>query len=106
MVIDADTLRMNHSLALAANSETLAVEQSRLGILRTSDATLADTQVSILVGDHIQAANVNALLLIGDTIEGDVKPVLDSRGALLFGLAVGGVLGLFSLLFGRRSRRD
>jgi hypothetical protein len=60
----------------------------------------------VLASDHVQAANVNAFLVIGKTIEGEIKPTLDTRGAVLFGLAIGGMLGLFSFFSEvvRRSR--
>ncbi|HZY44955.1 MAG TPA: hypothetical protein VFF70_09430 [Anaerolineae bacterium] len=106
-MIDADTLRMQQSLTLGARTETLQAEQSVLGMVRTHEATLADSSVLALAGDHIQAANVNTVFLIGRNIEGDIKTMMDTRGALMFGLAAGGVLGFFSLIsaLARRFRR-
>jgi hypothetical protein len=106
-IVEADTIRMQQSVALGARADTLQGEQSVLGMVRTQDTTLADSNVLALVGDRIQAANVNTVFLIGRDISGDVKTMMDTRGALMFGLAAGGVLGFFSLLsaFARRSRR-
>ena len=106
-IVQADTLRMQQSLALGARADTLQAEQSMLGVLQTHEATLADSALLALVGDRVQAANVNTVFLIGREIQGDVKTMLDTRGAVIFGLAAGSVLGFFSLLSAmiRRSRR-
>lgn len=106
--VAADTIRMMQSQAFCAHTETLAVEQSNLGLLRATDATLADSHVLALVSDRVQAANVSTVWLIARQVEGEVKAVFDARSAVLFGAAVGGVLGLLSLMSGvlRRSRQN
>jgi preprotein translocase subunit Sec61beta len=82
------------------------VEQSRVGVLRASEATLADSSVFALVGDRVQAANVSTLWLIAQHVEGEVKAVIDPRSAVLLGAAFGGVFGLFSLVSGVLRRRQ
>jgi hypothetical protein len=101
----ADTIRMVQSQAFSAHVETLAVEQSNLGLVRATDATLADSTVFALVSDRVQAANVSTVWLIARQVEGEVKTVFDARSAAVFGAALGGVLGLFSLMSGMLRRR-
>ena len=103
--VDADTIRMVQSRAFSAHTETLAVEQSNLALLRATDATLADSAVFALVSDRVQAANVSTVWLIARQVEGEVKTVFDPRSAVLFGAALGGVLGLFTLVSGMLRRR-
>jgi hypothetical protein len=83
---------------VGARTETLAVEQSGLGLVRTTDATVADSFVLMLAGDEVQAANVNALILYAGNAEGEVKALLDVRSAALIGVVAGVVLFLLSLL--------
>jgi hypothetical protein len=106
-LVESEMVRMNQSLAVGARTETLAVEQSVLGVMRTSDATIADSGLLLLAGDHIQAANVKTLFLFSNSVEGEIKAVLDWRGALAGGAALGVVttLGLFLLNMLGRSRR-
>jgi hypothetical protein len=103
--VEADTIRMVQSRAVSAHAETLVAEQSNLGVLRATEATLADSQVFALVGDRVQAANVSTLWLIARQVEGEVKTVFDLRSAAVFGAALGGVLGLVALMSGMLRRR-
>jgi hypothetical protein len=102
-MVEAETVRLSGSASLGARTETLAVEQSILGLVRTTDATVADSAVLMLAGDEIQAANVNALFVYAGNAEGEVKALLDWRGAAVIGAVAGAVLFLLSLL--GRSRR-
>jgi hypothetical protein len=81
------------------------VEQSNVGVLRATEATLADSNVFALIGDRVQAANVSTLWLIAPHVEGEVKAVIDPRSAVLLGAAFGGVFGLFFLVSGVLRRR-
>ena len=102
-MVEAETARLSGSALLGARTETLAVEQSVLGLVRTTDATVADSAVLLLAGDEIQAANVTAFFVYAGNAEGEVKAVLDWRGAAVIGAVAGVVLFVLSLL--GRSRR-
>ena len=102
-IVEAETVRLSGSAAVGARAESLAVEQSLLGLVRTTDATVADSGVLMLAGDEIQAANVNAVFVYAGNAEGDIKALLDWRGAAIAGAVAGVVLFLLSLL--GRSRR-
>jgi hypothetical protein len=97
-LVEAETVRISSSVMVGARTETLAVEQSGLGLVRTTDATVADSFVLMLAGDEVQAANVNAFILYAGNAEGEVKALLDVRGAALIGVVAGVVLFLLSLL--------
>src|SRR5512139_3284010 len=102
-MVEAETVRLSGSAMLGGRTETLAVEQSVLGMVRTTDATVADSAVLMLAGDELQAANVNAFFVYAGNAEGEVKALLDWRGAAIIGAVAGVVLFLLSLL--GRSRR-
>jgi hypothetical protein len=88
---------------LGARTETLAVEQSVLGLARTTDATVADSAVLMLAGNEIQAANVKAFFVYAGKAEGEVQALVDWRSATVIGAVAGVVFFLLSLL--GRSRR-
>ena len=102
-MVEAETVRLSGSAMLGGRTETLAVEQSVLGLVRTTDATVADSAVLMLAGEEIQAANVNAFFVYAANAEGEVKALLDWRGAAIIGAVAGVILFLLSLL--GRSRR-
>ena len=52
----------------------------------------------MLAGDEVQAANVNAFVLYAGNADGEVKALLDVRGAALIGVVAGVVFFLLSLL--------
>jgi hypothetical protein len=103
--VEADTVRMVQSQAFSVRTETLAVEQSNVGVLRATEATLADSSVFALIGDRVQAANVNTVWLIASDVEGEVKTVFEPRSAVLMGAAFGAVFGLLSLVSAGLRRR-
>ena len=102
-MVEAETVRLSGGAMLGARAETLAVEQAVLGLVRTTDATVADSAVLMLAGDELQAANVNAFFVYAGNAEGEVKALLDLRSAAVIGAVAGVVLFLLSLL--GRSRR-
>ncbi|MFN8595706.1 MAG: hypothetical protein U0559_05940 [Anaerolineae bacterium] len=104
--IRADTVRIQQGNAAQMQAQTLAAEQSNLGLVRTTEATLADSNVFALVGDHVQAANVRSVWLVARQIEGDAKALFDPRSALALGLGLGSAIGLWSIFASlmRRSR--
>lgn len=104
--IQADTVRMQQCNTARAQVQSLAAEQSVLGSVRASEATLADSSVFALIGDRVQAANVRSVWVIARQVEGDVKALIDPRGALALGVGLGSAIGLFSIIVSlmRRSR--
>jgi hypothetical protein len=86
----------------AAVGDDVRVTQSVAGFVAgRGDATVDQSLVSTLIGDRITMRQPSAVLvLIARHVDGSVRPLLDWRGALAAGAAVGLVLGLFRV--GRR----
>lgn len=106
-LIEAGTVRTRGGLAMAVRGDMIAAEQLGTLVLRAEELTLADSCAGLLIGQNVQAGNVNTFIFVGKHVEGQVNTVLDSRGAALLGLALGAVLGTLSLIGGwvGRSRR-
>ncbi len=106
-IIEGDTIRVRGSLALGVRAETIAAEQIGVLAVRADEMTLSDSLAGVLIGQNVQAGNLNTFVFVGQHVEGQVNTVFDSRGAALLGLAVGAVLGVLSLIGGLlgRSRR-
>jgi hypothetical protein len=107
-VADADEISLQQSGALAVRAQSLEAHTSPLGLVAANQARLANCQVGVVVGTHVETHDVRSVIVIGSTLDGQVKALLDQRSALLLGLGVGTALGLLSLLtkfVGRRPRR-
>jgi hypothetical protein len=79
-------VRLVQSISRLVGGRTATVDQSVVGTLVAGEVTLRQPS--------------GILVLLAGRVHGDVRPVVDWRGALAFGAAVGLVLGL--LRIGRR----
>jgi len=67
------------SIMVGARTETLAVETIGLGLVRTTDATVADSFVLMLAGDEDTGGPMSRRDLCGRMPKGEVKALLDWR---------------------------
>ncbi|HEY8633235.1 MAG TPA: hypothetical protein VIL50_08775, partial [Candidatus Limnocylindrales bacterium] len=75
---------------------------SAAGSILARDVRIEQSAVRMLVANEVHAERTTGVLvLIARKVEGDVRTVLDWRGAIAFGAAFGVIV---SLLRGRRSR--
>jgi hypothetical protein len=79
----------------AAMAGEIRVTQGFAGSVMAREATIEQGIVRTLVAQHVQITRPSAVLvLIAQRVTGDVRPVLDWRGALVAGIAFGLVSGL------------
>jgi hypothetical protein len=84
----------------AAMTNQLTVRQGLVGAVIARDAAFEQAGVRTLVANHVAfGPNSGAAVVIAARVEGDVRPLLDWRAALAFGLAAGAI---GALLRGRR----
>ena len=97
-------LRVAQGGVLAVRAESASLEQGGIGIAVADNLTLTDAGAGVVVGRHITAIRSRSLVLLAQSVGGEVETVLDTRGALLAGLGAGAVVGL-ALLIGALLRR-
>jgi hypothetical protein len=85
----AGSIEITKGAVLVARAEELGVNRGQIRYVQAGRAELQDTTVG---------------LLLAREVHGDVRVLLDQKGALLAGLAAGLVLGLVHLLSGNRKR--
>lgn len=79
----------------AAMAGEIRVTQGFAGSVLAREATIEQGIVRTLVAQHVQITRPSAVLvMIAQHVSGDVRPVLDWRGALVAGIAFGLVSGL------------
>ena len=85
----------------AAFAGEVHVTQGAAGNVLARDVRIEQAGVRMIVANNVHAERTTGVLfLIARRVDGDVRAVLDWRGALAFGAAFGAVVGLF-----RRRRR-
>ncbi len=85
----AGSIEITKGAVVWARADELGVNRCQIRYVRAGRAELQDTTVGLLLAREVR---------------GDVRVLLDQKGALLAGLAAGLVLGLLRLLSGNRNR--
>lgn len=101
--LTAERAEINQGAIAHAQVQDLAVRQGAVALVESSaHVRLEQSAVGAVVGDEVEiAAGSVALVVVAREVHGDVRPVIDWRGALAFGVA----LGLVRLLLGGRGGR-
>lgn len=87
----------------AAMAGELRVTQGFAGSVIAREATIEQGIVRTLVAQNVTVTRPSAVLvMIAQRVSGEIRPLLDWRGALAFGVAFGLVSGLFRLVGSRR----
>ena len=100
--LTAEHAEVNQGAIAHAHVQDLAVRQGAVALVESSaHVRLEQSAVGAVMGDEVEiGAGSLALVVIAREVHGDVRPVIDWRGALAFGAA----LGLVRLLLGGRGR--
>lgn len=96
--VEAGSLKFENGGIGIARAEGIQFSNGGIGILFANRAELGENaQASLLLAREARGSIKTALLLTGK-VEGEVQTALDTPRALLFGAAVGAVIGLFLVL--------
>jgi hypothetical protein len=90
---------MTNSVAGIVRADNVNV-RGQAGVVLAETVNLENTYAGLVAGGHIRGERVEALIMLGNRVEGNVQAVVDTRGALIAG-RVGGLLTGIVLLIGR-----
>ncbi len=97
---------MQNSGAAAIRAQAVQLN-GYAGVVVAEKAELGNTYAGVVVGQEVHGQRIESLVLLARHVDGEVKTVLDTRGAILMGLVGGLFAGLMFLLtralFGRKS---
>jgi hypothetical protein len=104
LMIQADTIDIYKGVAGLCNAEVTELESSSAAAMITDELVARDSRLGLAVANRAKLDHSSPLVLLARDVEGSVEPVLDTRGALLAGLASGIVIGTM-LVIGNLFRR-
>jgi hypothetical protein len=89
------TVSLDRGALGAAIGGEVRVTQSFTSFVGSRDATVDQSLVRTLIGSHVTLRQPSAIgILIAARVDGDVRPVIDWRGALAIGAVAGVIVGL------------
>ena len=92
--VDAVETVVDRGGVLVVRGQTTAVEKSGAGFVVADTANLnEDSFAAGVVANRVNANRSKILVLLARTVEGEVQPTFDARGAFTFGAALGAVIG-------------
>lgn len=103
-LIQSEELNIHQGVSVVSNSGKAVLESSSAGALLADTVNATNSRLGIAISNRAQLENSSPVILLAREVEGDVKPILDTRGALLAGL-VSGVVVAAMLLIGSFVRR-
>jgi hypothetical protein len=102
--LTADRAEVTQGAIAHARVKDLLVRQGAVALVESSGQVRLDqSAAAAVVGDQVElGAGSIALLVVAREVHGDVKPLIDWRGALAFGAA----FALVRILIGGRGKRQ
>jgi hypothetical protein len=97
--VTAGEVEMTNSAAGGIRAEHVNLT-GQAGVIMAGSTNLGNTYAGLGAGRDVRGERIESLILLAGNVEGDVSTVIDTRGALLAGVAGGFIAGLV-LLVGR-----
>lgn len=103
--IDAENVSLQRSVGVVVRADALEANDSGGGVLVARDLRLTASRVGVAVAERAELQDSSTVILLAREVHGPVETLLDTRGAILAGLATGIAAGLVCLAGGLLSRR-
>jgi hypothetical protein len=96
--VQATTVHVAQGGIAAAKAETITVQEGGIAIARGTNVAIHGGGAFLVAAEHAEVENGPVVLLAAREVGGEVKVLFDVKAALLFGLAMGVVVGLLRRL--------
>jgi hypothetical protein len=101
-VVEAETIHVQSGGIGKATAGTIDVQEGGIGIAQGETITVHEGGIGIALAERAEVHAGGVLFLLAEEISGETKVLFDLKAAVLFGLIVGVVSGLFKLFAGRK----
>lgn len=103
--VNAEQVKIQQGGAMVVTTHDLQVEQGGVGIAVGQNVNMTETGAGVVVGRRVTVTRSRSLVVLAQSLEGEVETVLDTRGALLAGVGAGATVGLAFLVRALLRRR-
>ena len=101
-VVEAEVVHVQSGAIGQATAETIEIQEGAIGIAQGGAITVHEGAIGIAFAERAEVHEGAVLFMLAEEVSGETKVLFDLRAAVLFGLIVGVVSGLFKLLAGRK----
>lgn len=102
-ILKGTDVSLNQSISAVTAADTIGVNFSLSPVTISREQINATrSAVGMMAAREIKSDNTSAFLLVANKVEGNVTTLLDWRSSLALGAVIGGLWGLFSVLFKRK----
>ena len=101
----AEQFELSQGGVLTLRADQVQIAEGGVCLATGDSVTVSDAMVGIVVGRNVKVESSRTLVLLANSVEGDVHTVLNRQSALAFGAAAGLVCGLLCFVRGLLSRR-
>ena len=99
--IVGETVNVQDSGAFMIKGETVSIKDGGAAVISGQNVSIRDGGAGLLFANRVEMNGGGAMFLVAREVSGDVKVMFDIKAALVFGLLVGAVIGVFKLITGR-----
>jgi hypothetical protein len=96
--IQAEKVEMHLSAAVAVRGEEVSLDEGGAGIVIADTVRGNQSRSGVVIADHAEMQGGSSVILLAREVNGDVETMVDTRGALLAGLAAGAAMGTILLI--------
>jgi len=96
-LVQADEITMQQSAAVAVRAEKISMN-GYAGAVVSGSVEFGNARSGVVVSREVHSEKIETVILLSNKVEGNVTTVMDTRGALITGLAGGLFAGLILLL--------
>ena len=87
----------------AVRAQDVRIQEGVAGLVQAEQVTVRESQVGVLVANQLHSENTRGVVIVARQIDGDVQTLMDLRGMIAAGAALGVVFALLMLL-GRKGK--
>ena len=100
--VEAEVVHVESGAIGRATAETNEVKEGAIGIAQGGTVTVHEGAIGVAFAERAEVHEGAILLLLAEEIGGETRVLFDLRAAVVFGVIIGVISGLFKLFAGRK----
>ncbi len=100
--IVGETINIQDGGAFMIKGETVSIKDGGAAVITGQNISIQEGGAGLMFANQVEMNDGGAMFLVAREVSGDVKVMFDIKAAIVFGLLVGAVIGVFKLVAGRK----